>query len=106
MFVRALAVSCLALSLCGCGAMYLEAETEELCKTIPGIEMPGAPASQMMSIDTGTDYDFGSALSSLPTNSVDGKIELLALTLKPVSGVSDLSFVQTAQVSVENANGG
>lgn len=100
MFVRALVVSSLAVSLTGCGALFAEAEAEEICKTISNVEFPGVPGNQAVSLDTGTDYDLSSELAALPMQEVDGDLTLRSLTFTPTRGVPDLSFVDAARISV------
>src|SRR5690242_7366062 len=101
MTLRALVVAALALPLSGCGSLFfLEAETEEICKGMDDMPMPGMPGGQAVNIDTGGEYAMGDLLGALPVEGFDGVLELLSLSLKGKDGVSDLSFVEAAQVSV------
>ncbi len=104
--VRSLLLSALLAGLTGCGPLlFIEAEADELCKTLPDFTVPSMPGGQTVSLDTGTAIDLTEQLSGLPTGELDGDLELLSLSLRPTSGVSDLSFVEKAQATVAGSAG-
>ncbi len=102
MFSRTLLLSALLVGSTGCGQLFfVEAEVEEVCKTLPEISIPGMPSGQQeMNLDTGTEYDFGEQLASLPKVDLEADLELRSLTIKPTRGVTDLVFVEKAEASV------
>jgi hypothetical protein len=100
MSARSVLLFSLLTCLTGCGPLFfIEAEADEICKTVPEFVVPAMPGSGTVSLDTATDIDLSEQLALLPVEDLDADLELLTLTLTPTRGVTDLSFVEKAQAS-------
>jgi hypothetical protein len=90
----------LTLVLCGCGMLNAELEAKTVCPTIVDHQFPGADQSGVL--DEVITYDLGADVPVLSDSgaSYDLKLQSLALTLGSDSGLTDLSGLDAAQVSV------
>jgi hypothetical protein len=93
----ALALSPLLLSSC----FYVEAEEPSVCKTVLDQSFPGSPLGGSYDVSQEFSYDFGNEIVlSFNGHTVDTNARALNVTLTAKSGISDFSFIDSADATL------
>jgi hypothetical protein len=83
----------------GCSSLfYLEAETDEVCKTQHGVSFPGAPQIPGTVSQT-FDFPVKDISATLPTGGTDAQLRIHLFEVTATSGNPDLSGVERASVA-------
>jgi hypothetical protein len=103
--VRTLLLSSLALALSGCGdpLFFAEVEDKQICMTLPGQSIPGAPADLAEhTVSWQGKLDLGEALPGLGEKGTTGTIRTVSLR---VNSAVDLTAIRHADVELSASDG-
>jgi hypothetical protein len=81
----------------GCPVLDVEANVDEVCVTYSGLSIPGVPIGSGTVSQSFPVTDLGQIQDLTKYNA---QLQFVKAEVRPVSGVSDLSFVQAAHVSI------
>lgn len=88
----------------GCGSLfYVEAETEELCKTQRNITFPGSipiPGTVSQTFN----YPVGDITATIPRGSTEAQLRVHLFEVTATSGTPDLNGVERASVAIRLPN--
>jgi hypothetical protein len=84
--------------LSSCGLFFAEVEIPHISMTLAGNAFPEIPVGGSMT--KVIDFDLGKDISLITEKGVTFELRLLAMTLKPTSGLADFGDIQTITVTV------
>ncbi|MEP6862430.1 MAG: hypothetical protein ABJE66_17530 [Deltaproteobacteria bacterium] len=84
-----------------CPLLDVQAQVQEVCLTYRGVTIPGVPVGQT-SIDQSFTFDQLQGAKDLAD--ADAQLTFTHAEVRAVSGVSDFSFVQTADLSIASGD--